>query len=212
MRARIVVTAAAVAFTATSAIVIAQRGHPASPAGASATQVGGHYEKPAGADEPVYVGGKWIEISYGRPIKRSRDLWGSGADYGKTLNGGAPVWRAGANVSTRLNTEVPLVVNKKTVPPGEYSVFIDLKPNNWTLIISNWAHQTRYDPSNKAALWGSFDYTPDKDVVRAPMTLATLPVAVDQLTWNFVDMTDAGGKLAIMWDKTLATVPFTVGK
>jgi Protein of unknown function (DUF2911) len=189
----------------------AQGGKPASPTGTSATQVGGKYATPPGADEPQYQGGKWIEITYSRPIKRGRDLFGSGADYGKKLNGGAPVWRAGANVTTRLKTEVPLVINGKTVAPGEYSMFIDLKPNNWTLIVSNWPAQTRYDPSNKAALWGAYDYTPDKDVVRTPMTLATLPFAVDQLTWNFVDMTDAGGKIAIMWDKNVATVAFRVG-
>jgi Protein of unknown function (DUF2911) len=212
IRRAITATIGAVVLTATSTVVFGQGGKPASPAGTSATQVGGKYETPAGADEPVYTGGKWIEISYGRPIKRGRDLWGSGASYGKMLNAGAPVWRAGANVTTRLKTDVPLVINNKTVAPGEYSVFIDLKPNNWTFIVSNWAHQTKYDPNNKQALWGSYNYTPDKDVVRAPMTLGTLPVSVDQLTWEFVDMTDAGGKLAIMWDKTIASVPFTVGK
>jgi hypothetical protein len=90
-------------------------------------------------------------------------------------------------------------------------MFIDLKPNNWTLIVSSWPAQTNYDPNNKNALWGAYNYTPDKDVVRAPMTLATLPFTVDQLTWDFVDMTDAGGKMAIMWDKNVATVAFRVG-
>ena len=205
------VIAATIAGMAMGALVLAQAGRPASPAGTAATEVGGKYEKPAGADEPVYTGGKWIEITYGRPIKRGRDLWGSGADYGKMLYAGAPVWRAGANVSTRLKTEVPLVINNKTVAPGEYAMFIELKPNNWTLIVSSWPVQTRYDPKNTAALWGSYGYTPDKDVVRAPMTLATLQLAIDQLTWDFVDMTNAGGKLAIMWDKTVATVPFKIG-
>jgi hypothetical protein len=79
------------------------------------------------------------------------------------------------------------------------------------LILSSWEAQTRYDPANKAQLWGAYGYTPDKDVVRAPMTLATLPMAVDQLTWNFADMTDASGKLVIMWDKAVASVPFRVG-
>jgi hypothetical protein len=194
---------------AAGAIVLAQGGRPASPTGTSATQVGGKYSKPAGADEPVYSGGKWIEVSYGRPIKRGRDLWGAGASYGKMLNADAPVWRAGANVSTRLKTEVPLVVNGKTVPAGEYSLFIELKdPKTWTFIVSSWPAQTRYDPSNKQALWGAFGYTPDKDVARSPMTIGTLPFAIDQLTWDFVDMTDSGGKLAIMWDKVVATVPF----
>jgi hypothetical protein len=141
--------AAAIAVLAAGVWVGAQGGgRPASPAGSSATQVGGKYATPAGADEPQYQGGKWIEITYGRPIKRGRDLWGTGADYGKKLNAGAPVWRAGANVTTRLKTEVPLVINGKTVAPGEYSMFIDLKPNAWTLIVSYWAAQTRYVPIN----------------------------------------------------------------
>jgi hypothetical protein len=160
----------------------------------------------------VYQNGKWIEIAYGRPIKRGRDLWGSGASYGQMLDAGAPIWRAGANVSTRLKTELPIVVAGKTVAPGEYSVFIDLKPNNWTLVVSSWAAQQTYNPNNRNALWGAFDYTAAKDVARARMTLGTLPFSVDQLTWNFLDMTETGGKIAIMWDTVVASVPFTVGR
>jgi hypothetical protein len=33
---------------------------------------------------------------------------------------------------------------------------------------------------------------------------------VDELTFGFVDMTKTGGKLAVMWEKTVATVPFMV--
>jgi hypothetical protein len=31
---------------------------------------------------------------------------------------------------------------------------------------------------------------------------------VNQLTWSFTDMSDAGGKMTIMWDKKAASVPF----
>ncbi len=161
--------------------------------------------------ERRYEGGKWIEITYGRPIKRGRDLWGSGADYGKSAVAGAPMWRAGANVSTRLKTEVPLVIGGRTVAPGEYSLFIDLKPNNWTLIVSTWAAQTTFDPANKMALWGSYGYTADKDVVRVAMKLDTMPVSFEQLSWQFADVTDAGGTMVLTWDKTMASVPFKVG-
>jgi hypothetical protein len=188
---------------------LAQGGRSASPAGTASTEIGGHYVH--GSDEPVYQGGKWIEITYGRPIKRGRDLWGTGADYGKQLYQGAPIWRAGANLTTRLKTEVPLSIIGKSVAPGEYDVFIDLKPNNWTLVLSTWPIQTRFDPSNTQALFGAFGYTPDKDVLRAPMKLETLPHSCDQLTWEFIDMSNAGGAIAIMWDKTMASVPFKVG-
>jgi hypothetical protein len=180
-----------------------------SPDGHAATEIGGRY---VGA-EPVYVNGKWIEISYGRPIKRGRrDLWGTPDTYGRTLNAGAPVWRAGADNSTYLMNYLPLVINGKTVEPGGYSLFIELKPDNWTLIVSGWQPQRQFNPSNREELWGAYGYTPDKDVVRAPMTLSTLPFSVDQLTWLFLDMSDAGGRLAIMWDRQMASVPFTVGK
>ena len=180
-----------------------------SPDGHAATEIGGHY---MGARDPIYVDGKWIEISYGRPIKRGRDLWGSDTTYGRWLNRGAPVWRAGADISTYLMTDVPLVINDTTVDPGGYSMFIMLEPDDWTLIVSAWQPQRQYDPSNKRQLWGSYGYTPDKDVVRTPMTVSKLPFAVDQLTWSFLDMSDAGGRIAIMWDAMMAAVPFAVGK
>ena len=180
-----------------------------SPDGHAATEIRGHYE---GAEDPEYVGGKWIEISYGRPIKRGRDLWGSGGAYGKFLNHGAPVWRAGADISTFLMSDLPLVVNGKTIPAGGHSLFIDLRERNWTFIVSDWQPQQRFNPGDKTKLWGSFGYTKDKDVVRAPMTLTTLPYVTEELTWEFIDMSDAGGTLAFRWDNIMATVAFTIPK
>jgi len=208
MTGRLMTTGAAALMM--GALVFAQGNRPASPTGTAATQVGGKYVP--GSEGPVYQGGKWIELTFGRPIKRGRDVFGgSGANYGKVANPDQPVWRAGANATTELKTDVPMIINGKTVAPGAYTVFIDLKPNNWTFIVSNWPAQTRYDPKNKEALNTVYEYTPDKDVVRAPMTLATLPFSVDQLTWGFTDMTDTGGKLTIMWDKVVASVPFKAG-
>jgi hypothetical protein len=180
-----------------------------SPDGHAATEIRGHYE---GAEDPVYVGGKWIEISYGRPIKRGRDLWGQHGAYGKFLNHGAPVWRAGADISTYLMSDLPLIINGTTVPPGGHTLFVDLKENNWTFIVSDWQPQQRFNPGDKTRLWGSFGYTRDKDVVRAPMTLTTLPYSTEELTWEFLDMSDAGGTIALRWDRMMATVRFTVPK
>jgi hypothetical protein len=190
----------------TSTTLSAQR-RITSPDGHAATEIRGRYQ---GAEDPVYVGGKWIEISYGRPIKRGRDLWGAGATYGRYLKRGAPVWRAGADISTYLMSDLDLVINGKTVPAGGHTMFIDLKENNWTLIVSDWQPQQRFNPGDKTKLWGAFGYTADRDVVRTPMTLTTLPYSVEQLTWEFVDMSDAGGTIAFMWDRNRATVAFTV--
>jgi hypothetical protein len=186
---------------------------PASPPGAAATQVSGQWAKakPEVA-EPRYAGGKWIEVTYGRPILRGRtDIFGTGADYGKKVNAGAPVWRAGANQTTRFTTEVPLVFGGKTLPAGEYSVFVDIKPNNWTLIFSKQPFQQKFDTNDKVATWGSDNYNQAQDVLRVPMVVGTAASSVEQFTIGFVDMTQSGGKLAMSWEKTVATVPFAVG-
>jgi len=193
---------------------------PMSPDGSAQTQVLGKWVKPERPaftlGRETYQGGKWIEILYGRPLQRQRDLFGSGANYGKAANDvgtatlpAPPVWRAGANVSTRLKSEVNLAFGSKTVPAGDYTMFVDLvKPTEWTLIVSRWPAQTRFDPNNKEALWGAYGYTPDKDVARIPMKVETMPFAVDELTWTFLDMTNDTGRIALMWGKTLASAPF----
>jgi hypothetical protein len=196
------ITALAGALALASAVGIAQTRRMASPPGTSTAEVTGRYN-----ERDVYVGGKWIELRYGRPVKRGRDLFGP-PDFAEALNDGAPVWRAGANVSTRLVTELPLVINGKRLAPGEHTLFIELKRNDWTLIVSSWPAQTTYDDKNKQALWGAYDYTPDRDVVRSSMHLESLSHSFEQLAWEFLDMTDTGGRLALIWDRTMAWVPF----
>jgi hypothetical protein len=209
------------ALAAMGTLVVGQAPKPMSPDGVAQAQVLGTWAKGARPaftlGRETYQNGKWIEITYGRPLQRGRDLFGSGENYGKAaLDVGTaglpapPVWRAGANVTTRLKTEATLIFGDKRVAPGEYSLFVDLKsPREWTLIISSWAAQAKFNPQDKDALWGAYGYTPDKDVARVPMKVDALPFAVEQLTWSFVDMTTAGGKVALMWGKTMASAPFT---
>lgn len=178
----------------------AQTSRPASPRGSAEVQIGGR-------------DGKWMELTYGRPLLRGRtNVFGAGAEYGQKLYAGAPVWRAGADVSTRIKTETPLNIGGKTVPPGEYSLFVDLKEDNWTLIVSSWgAKATGRDP-NKDALWGAYEYTPAKDVARVAMKVEKIPMSIEQLTWGFVDVTPAGGRLVLWWENIMASAPFGVGQ
>jgi hypothetical protein len=185
-------------------VVHAQSRRPASPPGASFTQVGGVNDPRTG-----FVNGSWIEIRHGRPLKRGRDIFGA-SDFVEFLNDGAPVWRAGANQSTQLLTEAPLTIGGRTLLAGEYTLFIDLAPNDrWTLIVSRWPAQTTYDESNRAALWGAYEYTPDRDLVRIPMQVERLAHSFEQLSWQFLDMTEKGGRLALVWDRKLASLAFT---
>ena len=156
------------------------------------------------------IGEAWITVDYGRPILRGRQgIFGSGENYGQTLNAGSSVWRVGANKSTRFNTEVDLMFGDKKLPAGEYSMFVELNPNQWTLIFSTHAAKE----SGRAAgdgLWGSYNYTADKDVIRVPMGVSSIDMSVDQFTISFFDVSSSGGTLGVIWDNVMGTSSFTL--
>ena len=210
---RRILGAATAALIALTAAAVAQDRKPLSPAGHSSTMVGGKWSAPDKDGNRKYDGGKWIEVTYSRPMLRGRtDIFGKGATYGKDISDGTPVWRAGANQTTKLTTEVPLMIGGKRVEAGSYDVFIDLKEPAWTLVLSTQPTQEKYDPNEKAKIWGAYGYDTKFDVVRVPMTMLTPRASIDQWTIGFVDMTDDGGKLAMGWEKTVGLVPFTVAK
>ena len=127
------------------------------------TSLGRAYEleqSPA-AKESATIGGKEITIAYSSPRVRGRE----GKIFTKDgLIGGDrtyPVWRAGANNATALQTAGTLVFDGITVPPGSYTVFVNIAdPNNWELIINKQTGQ-----------WG-LTYDQGQDVGRAKMTMS----------------------------------------
>ena len=178
---------------------VAQGDRPASPTGSAATQ----------------IGDAWIDVEYSRPILRGRNgIFGSGAEYGQKLNAGAPVWRAGANVTTRIKTGLDLEINGTRLPAGEYSFFIEREEGAWTAILSKQQYMETPDRAKigQGITWGSYGYSPDHDVLRAPMQVTTNQQSIDQLTIVFADVSDSGGTLALAWDNQVGLLPFKVAK
>jgi len=205
-------TTLAAVFTLVSSLAVAQTPEvklPASPRGSAAVQVGGSWAPVNG--EQRYSGGSWITVDYGRPLLRGRpNIFGSGADYGKFVSDGVSVWRAGANDTTRLTTQRTLTVGTTTLKPGVYNVFVELKENAWTLVLSTQPVQPKYDPNDKVLLYGSYNYDAKFDVARAPMRLSTSPSAVEQFTINFVDVTNSRVTMVMSWDKAVASIDLGV--
>jgi hypothetical protein len=198
------------------AVFAQQQSRPLSPEGIASVQVLGEWVKSERETFTMggerYVGGKWIDVAYSRPLLRGREAFtGTGSEYGKATYAGAPIWRAGANVSTRLRSEVPLVFGNTTVPAGEHTLFIELKsPTEWTFVVSDWRASPTFTPTDKDSIYGAFNYTPDRDVVRIAMKVEPLPYRVEQLSWEFLDMTTDSGRVALRWDRSMASVPFRV--
>ena len=182
---------------------------PASPRGLAAIQVGGEWAETG--DGRQYQNGRWVTVDYGRPILRGRaNIFGSGLDYGRTISDGSAVWRAGANATTRLTTQAALQFGAGVVQPGTYNVLVALERGAWTLVISNQPIQAQYDPDDKVNLYGSYNYDPAFDLLRAPMTVERSAVTYEQFTIDFVDVARLGGTLLMAWENTVARIPFLV--
>ena len=179
-----------------------------SPRGEATTQIGGAYNA-----DGQYEGDRWIVVDYGHPILRGREnMFGSGPTYGDAFLLGAPVWRIGANLSTRFHAGTDLTFGNQRLPAGEYSIFADLEEDEWTLIFSTWGVKQTFQEVNPNALWGSYGYTDERDVLRPAMSVQTITRAADQLIITFTNMTQRGGDFTIWFDDQLATVPFRMAR
>ena len=85
-------------------------------------------------------------------------------------------------------------------------MFVDLKPGNWTLVLSTQPVQEKFDPNDKVRLSGATNYDPKFDVLRAPMTVRAGEASVEQFNIGFSNVTEAGATLSMTWEKTVATI------
>ncbi len=130
-----------------------------------------------------------IELSYSRPAKKNRAIFGALVPFDK-------VWRTGANGATTLTFGDEVIIGGKTIAAGKYGLLSIPGKTSWTIIITR---QT--DVTSPAA------YKESEDVVRIKATPASLAGAVENFTMQFSDITATSCKLNISWDRTTVSLP-----
>ena len=100
------------------------------------------------------VDGVSVNIDYGSPSVKGREIWGGLEPYGK-------VWRAGANETTSIEFTDDVTVNGKSLPAGKYGFFIiPHEEGEWIVIFNEeWSRELH-------GAWGAFGYKQEKDVLR----------------------------------------------
>jgi hypothetical protein len=136
------------------------------------------------------IGSATILIDYGRPSKRGRQIVGGLVPYGS-------VWRTGANEATTLVTSRPLKLGALVVPAGRHTLWTLPEATGWKLIVNKQTGQ-----------WGT-DYDPKEDLGRVDLVVSKLPAEVEKFTIK-VTPGPGGGVLALEWESTRASIPFTV--
>ena len=135
-----------------------------------------------------------ITVRYSRPSVESREVWGNLVPYGWNVQGfgtGNPApWRAGANENTTISFSHQAMVAGRKVPAGTYGLFYVVNKDNTAEVILSTDNRS----------WGSFFYTDQHDVLRAP--LAVQPVEfTEMLTYEFTDLTKNSANLVLRWEK-----------
>ena len=136
------------------------------------------------------VEGNNIKVTYGRPYKKGRDIFGGLEQYGK-------VWRTGADEATEITFAKDVNFAGKPVKAGTYTLFTIPGKDEWTVILNSQMGQ-----------WGAYDYdkNKDKDVLHVNVPAKKLDAPIEQLTIRF-----AGTNMIIEWDQAQIAVPITQG-
>jgi hypothetical protein len=137
------------------------------------------------------IAGKKITIDYYAPSMHGRKIMGGLVPFGE-------VWCTGANWATKITTEAPLQMGALKLSAGSYSIWTLPNANEWTLIINKQTGQFHKD------------YDSSTDFGRTKMNLKTLAAPVE--TFKIDLRSDSGNQatLALDWEKTEASIPFTV--
>jgi hypothetical protein len=137
------------------------------------------------------IGGDPINIEYYAPSMHGRKIMGELVPFGV-------VWCTGANWATKITTQANLQMGSLKLPAGSYSIWTLPNQNEWTLII------------NKQTGQFHLNYDSSQDFGRTKMNLKTLAAPVE--TFKIELRPDEGNKgtLALLWETTEASIPFTV--
>ena len=129
---------------------------------------------------------KDLTVTYGRPYKKGRDIFGKLEPFGK-------VYRVGADEATTITFAKDATFGGKPVKAGTYTLCAIPNEKNWTIILNSQLGQ-----------WGAFKYDQykDKDVLHVDVPVVTLDAPVEQLT-----IAAPGKNLTITWDKTQVSIP-----
>jgi hypothetical protein len=140
------------------------------------------------------VDGAALSITYGRPSMRGRKIFGSLVPFDR-------VWCPGADQCTRLSTNRDLQFSGLKLKAGDYSLWMLPTEAAWTLAFNSDDHA--FHTRHNSAL----------DVGKITLQKQTLASPVEQLTFTIgPNPSAAGGILAMSWETTRVSAPFTVIK
>jgi len=133
----------------------------------------------------------YIDLVYSRPSLRGRTAFGNLVPNGT-------VWRTGANTITKVRFGEEVKIGGQTVPAGAYALLTIPDAKEWTFILNR-----------DTAQWGTYEYKPALDVVRAKARPSKLHASVETMSLAIENLKPASAELVLSWDRTQVALPIS---
>ena len=132
-------------------------------------------------------------VTYSRPNKKDREVFGKLIPYGK-------LWRVGANEATEIKFFNDVTIQGKKIKAGVYSLYAIPNEMDWTIILNTDLDQ-----------WGEYSYKEIMDAARFKVPIKKGEEVVENLTIQFMQANDKLNEAVMMiaWDKTMAELPIS---
>ncbi|MFK7780839.1 DUF2911 domain-containing protein [Psychroserpens sp.] len=135
-----------------------------------------------------------VTIEYSRPGVKGRTIFGGLEPWGT-------VWRTGANKNTIITFGDDVTVAGQDLKAGSYAIFTRLNSaKQWDVMFYS-------DTEN----WGSpREWDDNKVVATAKVDVEEIPFSVETFTIDINNISNTGGTIDIIWEKSYVGIPFTV--
>lgn len=136
-----------------------------------------------------------LKVSYNRPSKREREIFGALVPYDK-------VWRTGANEATTFECNKDLKIEGMLLPKGKYTLWTVPRDSVWTVMFNTqqyeWGVNEKMEP-----MWD-----PNYDYINLEVPVEALDTTVEKFTIAF-DNTTGNLALTLAWDQTKVAIPIS---
>lgn len=151
-------------------------------------------EFPGYRDSPIAIAQykhsrTYLKVTYGKPFKRGRKVFGGFIPFGK-------VWRTGANEATEITVTRDIYFGPKFVKAGTYSVYSIPNEKSWVIILNK-----------RVGQFGAFEYDRKQDLLRITVPVFKASEKEDFTVEFRQEGNDNTVNLILWWDQTIAKVP-----
>lgn len=133
-----------------------------------------------------------VRITYNRPAKNGREIFGKLVPFDK-------VWRAGANEAPEIKFYQDVTVGGKKIPAGNYALLTIPTEKEWTVILSSDVDQ-----------WGAYSYNPALDVARVTAPVQKIETPLENFSIQFAKKDAKTATMYMGWDTTVVAVPISL--